>query len=80
MRASNLAIGLAVAAMIVGFVGWALGGAPVFGLGAFVAFLVVLVLYAYRGPGEDRTADDLRRADRPERHDSHEGPGPFGPA
>ena len=78
MRASNLAIGLAVVVVLVGFAGWALGGPPIYGFGCFLAFLVVIVLYAFRGSGEDRTADDLRRADQPEKHDSHEGPGPFG--
>jgi hypothetical protein len=80
MSRTTVASVIALVAVAVGFIGWALGGPPIFGFGGFLAFLASLVLYAYRGSGEDRTADDLRRADRPEKHQSHEGPGPFGPS
>lgn len=80
MKASGLALALAVVAVVAGFVGSVLDGVPIFAIGAFFALIVAIGIYAFQGSGDDRTAEDLRRADRPEEHRWHEGPGPFGPS
>lgn len=80
MKASGLALTLAIVAVVAGFVGAVLYGVPILAIGGFLAFIVAIGIYAFRGSGENRTADDLRRADRPEEHHWHEGPGPFGPS
>jgi ABC-type antimicrobial peptide transport system permease subunit len=79
MRPKTIAMVFAVAAIFVGFGGWIAGGPLIFGMAGFLALLVALVLYAFSGSGEPRTAADLRRADQHEEHHFSEGPAPPGP-